>query len=67
VGLPSQETGLRKIGWPGIDMEQMKGRVLLLYGFMKIHNKPGSSIHISISIPMREVPDNGLNRQSTGR
>jgi hypothetical protein len=48
-------------------MEQMKGRVLLLYGFMKIHNKPGSSIHISISIPMREVPDNGLNRQSTGR
>ncbi|MDF2936580.1 MAG: hypothetical protein K0Q90_1953 [Paenibacillaceae bacterium] len=67
VGLQSMGGNQPEIGGSGIGMEQMKGRVLLLQGSMELSNKPGSGIRIKISIPMREVPDNGLNRQSTGR
>ncbi|WP_181592484.1 sensor histidine kinase [Paenibacillus sp. YN15] len=67
VGMQSMGSHLPEIGGSGTGMEQMKGRVLLLRGSMELRNKPGSGIKISISIPMREVPDNGLNHQSTGR
>ncbi|MNP40373.1 Sensor histidine kinase ComP [compost metagenome] len=67
VGLKSLDTNFREIGGSGIGMEQMKGRVLLLQGSMELNNKPGSGVRISITIPMREVPDNGFNHQSTGR
>ncbi len=63
IGMRSMEPGMREIGGSGIGMEQMKGRILLMQGSLKMDNLSDSGVHMTISIPLHEQ-EHELNRKS---
>jgi two-component system sensor histidine kinase ComP len=63
IGIKPIEPGTREIGGSGIGMEQMKGRILLMQGSLKMDTLAGSGVHMTISIPLHEQ-ELELNRKS---
>ncbi|MDF2936282.1 MAG: hypothetical protein K0Q90_1655 [Paenibacillaceae bacterium] len=63
IGIRPMEPGMREIGGSGVGMEQMKGRILLMQGSMKMKESSGPGVHMTISIPLHEQ-EHDLNRKS---
>ncbi|MFM9330430.1 sensor histidine kinase [Paenibacillus mesotrionivorans] len=54
IGIRPMEPGSREIGGSGIGMEQMKGRILLMQGSLKMVDLPRPGTQMVISIPLQE-------------
>ncbi|WP_181592763.1 sensor histidine kinase [Paenibacillus sp. YN15] len=53
IGIRPIEPGTREIGGSGIGMEQMKGRILLMQGSLRMDEHPGPGTHMTITIPLQ--------------